>query len=72
MAEDLTANQTMIRFMAPTPLDKIKAMSDTARGIIRTICTVGESEREDLRTKIPELLSPDVIFNQGTAPYPIL
>lgn len=62
----------MIPLMATTPSEEIEATNVTACGIMMTVRTEGESAGENLQTKISELLSTEMLFNKGTAPYPML
>lgn len=46
--------------------------NETTCGLIQTLRIIGNKIGEDLREAISHLLSPDMIFNTDTTPYPFL
>lgn len=59
-------------FMEDTPTNEISAMNDTARGFVMIIRVMHNETGEKLRQRISEELSPEMMFNRGTAPFPSL
>lgn len=51
---------------------KIGAMNETARGRIMVFRCVEKKREEELRARIEEDLSPEMMFNCGTALFPSL
>lgn len=58
--------------MRTTPQDAVKSMNDTTKGIVMTLRACTEKFGRKLQEEIAELLSLEMLFNKGTAPYPVL
>lgn len=59
-------------FMEDTPANEITAMNDTARGFVMSIRAMHSEKGEQLRKRISDELTPEMMFNRGTAPFPSL
>lgn len=59
-------------FMEDTPVEEITAMNDTARGFVMSIRGMRTETGEELRSRISDEITPEMMFNKGTAPFPSL
>lgn len=56
--------------MDSIPAAEISAMNDTTRELVMTLWTIWTETEESLRERIADTLSPEMMFNKGTAPFP--
>lgn len=59
-------------FMSDIPADEISAMNDTARGLVMTLRGMKTETGDELCKRISDELTPELMFNRGTAPFPSL
>lgn len=72
MSEANSSRTPTAVFMANATETKINALSDAARGLFLTLHSLGPKTGNNLCRTIADMISPEMMFNRGTAPFPFL